>query len=1172
MITFVPPFRRSTMLLVSLLPLLVYANPSKVFSNTYTVNQTTLDSFDGTHPRLLLDAGKVNAIRTNVANPPAGSRWGSIWSGIKTSADAWAATVPPTYVTPAANDEALYQQTVGNGIADFAMASLVTRTAQPSVDTRWVEAEDAMLVSPMAVQANASADGYEAIGTPVGGAVNSSTATPSAVYNFSTLKTAYYHVWARVYAPNNSANSFWFGWDNSAPISVSAVTYGSWIWINCGSRHLTPGTHQMEVTYQKPGELIDSFVITTDYSFQPAGLGTEQHWLDAADFTINTAANIAVNLKDGLATDDACLTTLTARTAAPATGAAADAQQTMSVNGGSYDVWVRFKAPAAANNGFYFALDGGAYNPVTLATGVAYNEWSWQRVVTGANLASGTHTLQVSGYKTGCEVDRFFVAPTGTAGPVDPNKYLTAARNWALASCNYPSWGNGAYGNNDLAAAGQLVGLSLFYDWCYADLGLVDRQILTTTLNNHGTLMYQSITGGSAQVQAAWWKNAWLQNHSWTGYNGLTFAGLAIHGDAGMPDTLPWLQAALSGIGNTFDDLPIDGADHEGPSYWASVEDLLRYMDVAKKELGVDFTGNTFFSQNGLWRLYFNTATSVVDASGPLVNFADSVPYAWSGPDHQLRRLASLYKQPAVQWLAGKYDDNRQNGFNISPTNAGNPWLNLVWYDPSVPETNPTNAGLPNFMHFPDLDFTISRSNWSGNEAVVGFQCGPPTGHHVLAVDKPYVEWGANHVHPAVNNFCFYDYGDWQIMNAGYTDKFSRFENTLLVNGAGQLGEGGFTFNGPATKTEDAGGVLNPAIDTNISFSTTPFDYVVGEGSGAYPTADHVTSYKRRLLYLRPDVLVVVDDVTLDPAYKKTLQINFYPYQRGNNVPVGYDTSVTQANPNEYLFNASGTYLRTNPDKTTTLLRESKTSFTDVRALVTPTTMSFSSAPTTDDGASYSRSFLSLSSGSAVDHMSTAVSISAAPLNVTPRAVTFLADPDGTAWKFKVGTATLVLDRNVNANYADEKARLVTTVEAESVTPASPIAVYTDEADASGGKYIAAATGTPANNPDTLTAPNAQYTLTAPAAGTYTIWARVKAADANSASFFYALNPSGGGAYTSTATTTTYGSWQWIKLTTTMFSTATSTNVLAVKYRQAGCKIDQFILTGDSTYAPEGKY
>ena len=46
--------------------------------------------------------------------------------------------------------------------------------------------------------------------------------------------------------------------------------------------------------------------------------------------------------------------------------------------------------------------------------------------------------------------------------------YLEAARQWALASCNYKTWGLGRI--MDLAAGHQLYGLGLVYDWCNRDL------------------------------------------------------------------------------------------------------------------------------------------------------------------------------------------------------------------------------------------------------------------------------------------------------------------------------------------------------------------------------------------------------------------------------------------------------------------------------------------------------------------------------------------------------------------------------------------------------------------------------------------------------------------------------------------------------------------------------
>ena len=47
---------------------------------------------------------------------------------------------------------------------------------------------------------------------------------------------------------------------------------------------------------------------------------------------------------------------------------------------------------------------------------------------------------------------------------------------------------------------------------------------------------------------------------------------------------------------------------------------------------------------------------------------------------------------------------------------------------------------------------------------------------------------------------------------------------------------------------------------------------------------------------------------------------------------------------------------------------------------------------------------------------------------MTPAQVTLITDPDNTAWKFKVGNETMVLDRNVTVFAPDEDARAVTTL------------------------------------------------------------------------------------------------------------------------------------------------
>ena len=1167
-------------LLATCLGLTFCCHPATGQSTNPTVNRTTLTSYDGTHPRLLLDSSSLSTLRKNATTAAPGSRWAKIWALVKANADLWSAKPPPPYAPPVgANKQQLSQRDNGNAIADFALMYLLTKSTQPSVDTRWFEAEDAVLAAPMALQADPTADGGRSIGTPAGGAANTDKTLTSAVYNVSTARTTNYHLLARILAPDAATNTFYVGLDDAPSVLVSVTNYGGWTWAMCGGWSLTPGNHRFRITYQKSGVSFDNFVLSSDFNFSPSGLGTEQHSLDASAFALSNAATYALNQgADALALSGAFLAApagVASRTSPPAAGTTGDAQVAVGVNGGGYDVWAHFKAPDGGKDTFYFAVDGGAYAAVTLAGGGSNVDWVWQKVnASTVSLAAGTHVLKVSNGKTGCEVDRLFVATAGTPAPLDPNKYLAAACLRAITSCNYADWGADDQANG-LAAAAQLTGLSLFYDWCYSDLGTLDRAKILAKLQEKGAEMYHAAAGDNYQgILPAWWRGDWIINHLWSDLNGLAFAGAAIHGEPGSPDTVPWLQTALTGINNALTYLPRDGADHEGPDYWGAVEDILRFGDLSKKLLGVDVTtGSPWLGQTALWRMYMNTATNYWNPSGPLVRWADCDSYVYTGPDYQLRKLASVMaSQPAsvtfdatpvsglagcAQWLADVYDDNGHNSFNGNPTTGGNPYLDLLWYDPTITSTAP-NGVLDPFGHFDDLDEVIARTDWAGSEAIVGLQCGPAAGHNYLRVDSPYIDWGTNHVHPAVNSFCFYDYGQWQVENVGYAYKKTAYENTLLVGGKGQAGEkatADLTFVGTAAAAAedpaDAQGqrTRNPGVDANLSYSSEPFDYIVGQGAGAYPVAMRLNSFKRRLLFLKPHVLVVVDDIAMRPSHPATLQLCFYPWQALEDNP-----AHTVVSPNEYVFSNNDWHY-------------GKSSVTDFKALITPADMAYTAVSTVGEFSTSDRWALSLSSNGAVENMSTAMAITTAPLNGTPPNVTAQTDAGDRAWKFKVGSRTMVLDRT------DETARLVTVVEAESATPASPVTVYADDTAAGGGRYVMAAPGTSTNDPDHLTAPSVAYSFTTPTTGNYTLWARVRAADVNSASFYYYLNPPAGyaGAYPATGTATAYGAWQWVKLGTGSFS-ATTPNVLALKYRQAGCKIDQFILTGDGGYTPSGRY
>ena len=119
-------------------------------------------------------------------------------------------------------------------------------------------------------------------------------------------------------------------------------------------------------------------------------------------------------------------------------------------------------------------------------------------------------------------------------------------------------------------------------------------------------------------------------------------------------------------------------------------------------------------------------------------------------------------------------------------------FLNLLWEDPSVAPEPPTD--LPGFKHFGDLDIVYMRSSWDGDESLMAFKCGPFIGHHALA--RYSYDPGGGHVHPDAGSFLLFAHGDWLIVDDAYTWKTTAFQNTALVNGIGQEGEGAAWFQG----------------------------------------------------------------------------------------------------------------------------------------------------------------------------------------------------------------------------------------------------------------------------------------------------------------------------------------------------------------------------------------
>jgi hypothetical protein len=334
-------------------------------------------------------------------------------------------------------------------------------------------------------------------------------------------------------------------------------------------------------------------------------------------------------------------------------------------------------------------------------------------------------------------------------------------------------------------------------------------------------------------------------------------AGLAIWDEE--KGAAPWIGFALDALKRTTAALGDDGASHEGVGYWEyGVEYLLKLMSLARDLLGENLYDTPWWRATARYPLYLTLPRKAWTPRSSLVDIADCPRGNWYGPDYLLRALAHEYKDGHAQWLAAEVD-----AANVDSAEAR--WLNLVWYDPAVAPVPP--GDLPTLRHFEDLGIVSARTAWTGDASLLVFKCGPFIGHK--AVQAFAYDPGGGHVHPDANQVVLFGAGEWLVRDDGYRAKQTATHNTLLVDGKGQLGEGRMWFDGTAALRLKA----RPRI---LRAESKPaLDHAAGDAAEAYPRELGLKRFARHALFLKPDALVVVDDIALDAA--RALELRFHP-------------------------------------------------------------------------------------------------------------------------------------------------------------------------------------------------------------------------------------------------------------------------------------------------------
>ena len=420
----------------------------------------------------------------------------------------------------------------------------------------------------------------------------------------------------------------------------------------------------------------------------------------------------------------------------------------------------------------------------------------------------------------------------------DPAIY-EVARNYLLALARGPEWDP----TNDLVHGHLLQGMALAYDWLYPSLTVEERSVVAERLGREAKSEYERMTTGRV-----WYHNQYFQNHGISNFCGISYAAAALYGE--NPQAAEWLKIGEDFFKVVFETFPRDGTSLEGLSYGAyDFEYILRFAELSRTLLGNDYYDTAGLKEIPKFLLYSLLPRST-EAEWAMT-FGDAPRHAnWHGPEPQLFLLASKYNDSAAQWL-GKFLINlRSEGL------ASASWWSILWYDPAVAAADP--AQFPTFHHFQENDQVMMRSAWNDTLAMmVGFKCGPFMGR--VQSKTAEWDWGTNHQDPDAGSFQIFAKGQFLAIDPLYTSfKRTANHNTMLFKNRGQLGEDVQWF----AVAEALYFRHYPEIVHAVSDSVC--DYVVGDVTRAYHPALGLKKFVRHLLFIKPDILIVADQISID--------------------------------------------------------------------------------------------------------------------------------------------------------------------------------------------------------------------------------------------------------------------------------------------------------------------
>lgn len=402
------------------------------------------------------------------------------------------------------------------------------------------------------------------------------------------------------------------------------------------------------------------------------------------------------------------------------------------------------------------------------------------------------------------------------------DEYGQAAKRILLACAQWDPKGSTGYRYNDEAGMPYNYYFARTYSFINDLLSEEEKALCRQVMSVRGKEMYNHLS-----PRHLWQPYASHSNRAW---HKLGEVGIAFLGE--IPEAEEWVWFAMNVFYNAY---PVwcdaDGGWHEGSSYWQSyIHRFTWWADVMRVAMGVDAYKKPYFSKIGYYALYLQPPGT--KAGG----FGDLTPTRASSSNQALMTiLAAQAANPYWQWYVEAHGQARQE--------PG--YIGFI------------RGALPKVQAKAPDDLPSSRCFWGTGQAVLNTDL-KSAADNVELVFKSSPFGTQSHGYDANNSFLLYAYGQPLLVSTGRRDIYgsdhhtnwmweTKSTNSITVNGKGQ------------TKHSSA------AQGQILAFHTSrAFDYVAGEAAPAY--AGELTRFTRHVLFLKPDLLVLYDQLEAPKA------------------------------------------------------------------------------------------------------------------------------------------------------------------------------------------------------------------------------------------------------------------------------------------------------------------